>query len=205
MSQLGLQHSADIAPCPYLSPGVVLQSVLRSAHHHRQSQLGVGSIPASLLSITALAEKAMAPDCTEQANTPQEPQRSKQKNFGAGRGIAYRTSEAPGLSDWLLRHDVACDWLDGQARRLRETGLEARASKARPSGPTAKHSGGTEFTPARGLAGAPQGRVAGSCTAEDHGPGESAWNIATGPRASEGSAATEPLHGCGTERVGRWH
>lgn len=50
---------------PYPSPGVVLQSVLRSARHHRQSQLGIGSIPASLLSITALAKNAMASDCTE--------------------------------------------------------------------------------------------------------------------------------------------
>lgn len=120
MSQLGLQHSADIAPCPYLSPGVVLQSVLRSAHHHRQSQLGAGSIPASLLSITALAENAMAPDCTEQANTPKEPHRSNKRT--SEQGEAWPTARLRGSGPLRLAAATRC------GLRL------ARQSSAAPTG-----------------------------------------------------------------------
>lgn len=124
----GRQHSSDIASSPYPPPGAGLRSVLQSARHHRQSQVGLRSAAASLLPITMLAQSAMAADCTRAGTHGRNNRDGEQKNFRARQRpkcSPRRALKAPGLSDWLLRQNVAFDWLSKSRARLRKAELEA--------------------------------------------------------------------------------
>lgn len=123
-------------------------------------------------------EQVQTPETTQRANKRTSERRQRQ-SCGPRRPL-----KAPGLSDWLLRQDVAFDWLGTSRAAPTEGWVGGPTVKVRPSGPVAQYVGVTAFATTRGVAGAPRDRMAGSCSEEAHGPGESPGSIATGPPAA---------------------